>query len=323
MSNLWTEKEINQLVDMYEKKVSVKEISEILGRPHKSIRSKAYNLKITHNTHFTKEELDFIKRNYDEMNIKELAEKLGRGKNWQNVCRAAKKLGLTGNKKTVRHPDRPEPIVRTNKYKTDEERREANSIRMKEWHKNHEHPKGMKGKTHNKEYKEWRSRYMKDQWEDQNSVFNSDKMRDKKSIAASKAMKKRMKEKPSSIYTKGRGGKRKDLGIYVRSSWEANFARYLNFLVKNGSIHKWDYEPDTFWFENIKRGTRSYTPDFKIWEKEHSTPFYYEVKGYMDSKSKTKLKRMAKYHPDVEIKLIQEKEYKEISKFKEIIPNWE
>jgi hypothetical protein len=29
-----------------------------------------------------------------------------------------------------------------------------------------------------------------------------------------------------------------------------------------------------------------------------------EVKGYYDSKSKTKMKRMAKYHPDVKIRLV-------------------
>ena len=60
-----------------------------------------------------------------------------------------------------------------------------------------------------------------------------------------------------------------------------------------GEILKWEYEPETFWFEKIKRGVRTYTPDFKVTEKDGSIIFH-EVKGYMDARSKTKLKRMKK-----------------------------
>lgn len=120
-------------------------------------------------------------------------------------------------------------------------------------------------------------------------------------------------------------GKRKDLGnIYFRSGWEANFARYLNFLKANGDIYHWAFEPDTFWFNNIKRGTRSYLPDFKVWETKDSKPYYVEVKGYMSPTCKTKLKRMKKYYPDVEVRLVQKKEYNEIKlKMSGLIPNWE
>lgn len=120
-------------------------------------------------------------------------------------------------------------------------------------------------------------------------------------------------------------GKREDLGdLYVRSGWEANVARYLNYLQSHGEIYKWEYEPDTYLFYKISRGTRSYTPDFKVWEKKESTPYYYEVKGYMDAKSKTKLTRMNKYYPEIEIRLIQKKEYKAIELgYKNLIPKWE
>lgn len=119
------------------------------------------------------------------------------------------------------------------------------------------------------------------------------------------------------------GGKRKDLGdTYFRSGWEANYARFLNFLLKNGKISKWEYEPDVFYFEKIKRGTRGYLPDFKVWDTEGNF-HYVEVKGYMDPKSKTKLKRMKKYYPEVEIELIDAAQYKEISKFKALISGWE
>jgi len=65
-------------------------------------------------------------------------------------------------------------------------------------------------------------------------------------------------------------------------------------------------------------------PDFKIWEKEDSTPFYVEVKGYMDSKSRVKLKRMKKYYPDVKVVLVGKKEYKSLEKqFSALIKYWE
>src|SRR3990172_2886201 len=51
-----------------------------------------------------------------------------------------------------------------------------------------------------------------------------------------------------------KGGTRTDLGFYVRSSWEANYARYLKWLQSNGEIIEWHYEPDTFNFDSIKRG---------------------------------------------------------------------
>jgi len=101
--------------------------------------------------------------------------------------------------------------------------------------------------------------------------------------------------------------------MYFRSRWEANYALYLDFLIKLGEIEKWDYEVDVFVFEQIQFGTRSYRPDFKVFTKDGNFE-YHEVKGYMDSKSKTKLKRMAKYHPDVKIILIDAKYYNDIKK---------
>ena len=52
--------------------------------------------------------------------------------------------------------------------------------------------------------------------------------------------------------------------VYFRSKWEANYALYLDFLVERGEIASWEYEVDVFMFEEIKLGTRSYRPDFKI-----------------------------------------------------------
>ena len=120
------------------------------------------------------------------------------------------------------------------------------------------------------------------------------------------------------------GSKRDDLGgLYVRSSWEANYARYLNWLISLGEILKWEYEADTFEFKKIKRGTRSYTPDFKIYNPNGSIE-YHEVKGWMDQRSNTKLKHMKKYYPDVKVILIDKDIYCSIARqVKNLIPYWE
>jgi len=115
------------------------------------------------------------------------------------------------------------------------------------------------------------------------------------------------------------GGKRK----YFRSRWEANYARYLQWLKEKGQIREWDHEPKTFWFDGVKRGCVSYLPDFCVTENNGKTS-YHEVKGWMDDRSKTKIKRMKKYHPDVKLIVITAKEYNAIKKtMMPIIMDWE
>lgn len=101
--------------------------------------------------------------------------------------------------------------------------------------------------------------------------------------------------------------------MFFRSRWEANYALYLDFLVKQGIILKWEYEPFVFVFHKIQFGTRSYCPDFKVYNLDGSS-YYDEVKGYMDDKSKTKIKRMAKYYPEITLNIIDGKEYRALEK---------
>lgn len=106
--------------------------------------------------------------------------------------------------------------------------------------------------------------------------------------------------------------------IFFRSKWEANYALYLDFLIKQKEIKKWEYEVDTFVFHKIKFGTRSYKPDFKVINNDGSIA-YHEVKGYMDDRSKTKLKRMAKYYPEIKIRLIDKPVYNSIKKWDKLL----
>jgi len=110
-----------------------------------------------------------------------------------------------------------------------------------------------------------------------------------------------------------KGGWREDLQRYFRSAWEANYARYLNFIGE-----PWEYEVKEWEFP-VKRGNRYYKCDFYLPKKNE----YHEVKGFMDKPSAVKLKRMAKYYPEVRVKVINKEEYQAISKAKGLIPYWE
>lgn len=129
---------------------------------------------------------------------------------------------------------------------------------------------------------------------------------------------------PRTSSRRGRGGERPDLdNIYFRSSWEANYARYLNWLKTRGEICSWEYEPECFEFVPIKKGTRFYAPDFRVINKNGSTE-YHEVKGYMDDRSRVKINRMARFYPSVKLVLIDKYIYREISSMiSEAIPEWE
>ena len=192
-------------------------------------------------------------------------------------------------------------------------KRPSHSKFMKEFYKTHEPPKGRLGKKYNEEEKINISNRMKKAWENPASKLNSKEYRQTLSDNFVKLGK---MGKLNTGYARGLqgtyniNGKRK---IFFRSSWEANYALYLDFLIKNGEIKSWEFEKDTFWFEKIKRGVRSYKPDFKVITNKDATE-YHEVKGWMDAKSKTKLKRMAKYYPKIKMILIDASVYKDIKK---------
>ncbi len=125
-------------------------------------------------------------------------------------------------------------------------------------------------------------------------------------------------------YSRTKSGKRQDLGgQYFRSSWEANYARFLNWMVAHGDVATWEYEPKTFRFPGVERGTITYTPDFRVELKSGRTEWH-EVKGWMDNASKVRLKRMAKHFPSEVLVLVGAPQYREIEKkLGSVIPGWE
>lgn len=115
------------------------------------------------------------------------------------------------------------------------------------------------------------------------------------------------------------GGKK----IFMKSIWERNYARYLQWLKEHKQIKDWEYEPKVFLFEKIQFGNRTYKPDFKVTENNNSY-HWDEVKGWMDDKSRVKLKRMAKYFPEEKVNIIDEGQYRALSKqLRRLVPDWE
>ena len=110
--------------------------------------------------------------------------------------------------------------------------------------------------------------------------------------------------------------------FYMRSSWERNIARYFELLRVQGEIQDWEYEPQRFFFEGVSFGNRTYLPDFRITEND-GYQYYVEVKGWMDKASATKIKRMKKYFPEIELQIIDKERYAEISRVAPIIKGWE
>lgn len=126
------------------------------------------------------------------------------------------------------------------------------------------------------------------------------------------------------LFSRCKAGRRSDLdNHFFRSSWEANYCRILCLLKKQGEILFWEYEPQTFVFPGITHGAVSYLPDFRITYSDNRIEFH-EVKGWMTKASKTKIKRMAKFYPEVVLKIIDTKLYHDLEKeFGVIIPTWE
>ena len=130
-------------------------------------------------------------------------------------------------------------------------------------------------------------------------------------------------------------GRREALKQFFRSNWEANCARWFNHQGK-----QWAYEPNVFSFldHGVKRGTVSYCPDFRV------GTLWVEVKGYLDPKGKTAIRRFKKFYPK-EFKKLRaivgrpntsaDKFFKELGvpimayineltkKFKDKLPSWE
>jgi hypothetical protein len=254
----------------------------------------------------------------EDLHLDDLAKQLGRLKT--SICRKAKELGLTDQKRPKRSSRKlpfPDKV-----YATDEDRNVATGKRIKKYLAENEHPKGALGLKHTETSRAKMSAAVKKAWANPNSKLNSDELRQQRS---DRMMQMNRDNPPANPFSRAKDGRREDLNNqYFRSAWEANYARYLNFLIKQKQIRGWEYECQTFWFETIKRGVRSYKPDFKVTFLNGSHEWH-EVKGWMTDKAATAIKRFKKYYPTEKHVLVDSKWFTAAKRqgLPAIVGNWE
>jgi DNA polymerase III alpha subunit len=112
----------------------------------------------------------------------------------------------------------------------------------------------------------------------------------------------------------GKRGYRKDLGHYVRSTWEADFARILKLLEI-----EYIYEKESFYLNDGEGWEGHYTPDFYI----PSENKFYEIKGWMRELDQKKIDLFTKQYPQYNFQLIRQEEMAELAmEYKNLI-DWE
>lgn len=88
--------------------------------------------------------------------------------------------------------------------------------------------------------------------------------------------------------------------FYAKSKKEMMYAHMFESHKKAKKILEWDYEPHTFYFEGERRGPVNYKPDFRVLELDGSISWH-EVKGWMDQRSTSKIKKFKKYFPELKL----------------------
>ena len=113
----------------------------------------------------------------------------------------------------------------------------------------------------------------------------------------------------------GKSGFRPDIGHFVRSRWEANYARYLK---ATGSTY--EYEPHRFTIRLADGSDHCYTPDFLV-DGSH----YVEVKGWMRAdRRQADVIEAARTQLPLPLMLVHTLEYRQIERDRAAeIPTWE
>ena len=89
---------------------------------------------------------------------------------------------------------------------------------------------------------------------------------------------------------------------HFRSKMEYRYARYLELLKTSGHIVDWNYERTKFVFPTEMTGAKQFLIDFDVLTIQGEI-VHHEVKGYLDSRDITKLRRVAKHYPNARIHL--------------------
>ena len=318
----WSEEDIARALAGYEAGRPLADVAATLGRTAKAVRNALYRRGLLGSRLWSDEDTQKLVDTYARagaggfLGLESLAKEMGRDAG--NLSRKAGQLGLQTSANRLKVAEKKPPRVR--KFATKEELRDAQSEIAKKRIRDNGHPRGALGLRHSAETLAIMSEKSKACW-----AARSEEEREAhtaKMVATRIANGATPPQTARGTWKAGWreiGGKRN----YYRSRWEANYARYLEWLKGLGEIKDWAHEPETFWFDAIRRGTRSYKPDFRVWEADGRSALH-EVKGWMDQRSRTCLDRMARYHPSETIIVIDGRQYRAIRlKVMSLIPDWE
>jgi hypothetical protein len=342
----WNEKETKSLIKAMKNGYLEKFIKNS-ERSRKSINAKIAIINPSKSTqnkaqikqkNWTEDEIKFLKDNYSQYGKEFCVENLNRTEG--SIRYKAAELGLTldtdsnhfllfqqSAAQTKKGRKRPEQslvmkeIHNVGKFQITDEQRKKISENAKRYIKLKGHPKGMLGKKHTEKAKQIMSKKSKERWKDPDYVGNSEIYRELLGIRMSELQ---TEGKLRQNYSRGKQGEREDLdGLYLRSSWEANIARYLNYQIQYGNVKEWLYEGLTYDIKNVK-GSRTYTPDFNVIYINSDEIIHLEVKGWKDPKGMNKYNAFIEQYPQEKILLIDKDEYKKIkTSFAPQIKYWE
>jgi hypothetical protein len=292
----------DEIISAYKKTGSIWKAADILGICGQSVHERLVKLGVERSlNHITKQEKDIVKEYYkttddDSFYRQDLLKLLPEGTTISRLEHIVTKCGLGKKRKKTSIKAR---------------------LNLSESKKGKPvHHSGFSGMSHSEESKKKISDASKALWKDENHIFNDPEYRKKMAQNSRRNGIMAMFKNPYSRCKQGYYKISWHGDMFFRSKWEANYALYLTFLEKTGDVLKWEYEPYRFKFP-IEHGTVCYTPDFKVYFRNGSIEWH-EVKGWMDAKSKTKIKRMAKYYPEEKLIIIGEQRYKELCKMSKI-----
>lgn len=313
----WTSEEKQLLIDNYSFMTNA-ELMKLLDKTEGQLRGMKSRLGLNEKFKpFTEKEKEIIKLYYfeheDVLDLDELSKIINRPKT--SISRYANKEGLTNKNRHASETEKNN--IKNGIYAYHNSAKYIQEIypsqvELLTYYAQNNHPKGMLGKHHDADTCERMSTA--------HIELAKNMTYEEKHEIAMKAVSTKLKNggfnTTSNAYSRCRGGVRGDLNQYFRSAWEANIARILNY-----HNIEWKYEPKRFFFNEIIDGVASYQPDFYL----PTLDKWIEVKGWMDEKSKIRLKLFFEQYPEEYSKLfiIDEKFYNKIKINYCSLENWE
>ena len=227
----WTESEKSRLIELYESHTD-DELCSILNKTSGQLRGMKERMHLHSKFRaITDEEkaviTDWYLKHPNVLELDELSRLIGRPKT--TISRCAKELGLTISNRPLSDAAIQKGNRTRERYLSSEEYIrfvKPAQIELLSYYAKNKHPRGMAGKHHNDSAKMRISKAVTMRWERMGDTEKREFIARRKAACAEKGM----FRTTENSYSRCHGGFRGDIGHYFRSSWEANYARFLNFL---------------------------------------------------------------------------------------------